>query len=123
MAVQNEFRVVVLQEPMRLYRGCHGTGRSSIEAALMSNYQAGRAPHPADLRATVLHMAVSMFEDSDVVAVQARRRPERVGTHIARVDLQPGHGVCVADTGGRGHWSVWGIPAQLADFVTDVMEV
>jgi hypothetical protein len=68
-------------------------------------------------------MAVSMFEDPDVVVMQARRRPDRVGTHIARIEMQPGHGVCVADTGGPGHWSIWGIPAQLADFVANVTAV
>lgn len=64
-----------------------------------------------------------MFADPDVVVMQARRRPDRVGTHIARIEMQPGHGVCVADTGGPGHWSIWGIPAQLADFVANVTAV
>ena len=99
MAIQSEFLVVVLEEPMTLYRGCHRPGRRALEAAMTSNYQAGRS----DLRATALHMAVSMFEDPEVVAIQARRRPDRVGTHIARIELQPGRGICVADTGGPGH--------------------
>jgi hypothetical protein len=123
VAVQTEFLVVVLQEPQTLHRGCHGAGRAALEAALTSNYQAGRTPHPADLRATALHMSVSMFEDPEVIARLVERRPDRVGTHVARVDLQPGHGVCVADTGGPGHWSVWGIPARLAECVVDVTQV
>jgi hypothetical protein len=123
MALESEFHVIVLQEPKRLYRGCHGTGRTALEASLTSNFQAGRSPHPAGRRATVLHMAVSMFEEFEVVAGLARHRPERIGTYVAQVDLRPGHGVCVASTSGPGHWSVWGIPAQLADFVTDVREV
>jgi hypothetical protein len=39
------------------------------------------------------------------------------------VDLQPGHGVCVAKTGGAGHWSIWGVPTILADFVVDVVRI
>jgi hypothetical protein len=108
---------------MTLYRACHGADRTALETALTSNYQAGRSPHPSDLKATVLFMAVSLFENRGAVSHLARRRPDRIGTHIATVELQPGHGVCIADTGSTGHWSVWGIPAQLAEFVTDVSEV
>ncbi len=115
---ESEFHVVVLQEPRRLYRGCFGPDR--IEQALTSNYENGRNPHPADLRATVLHMAVSMFEDKDLVLHLAQRRPDRVGDHVATVELQPGFGVCIADTSGPGHWSVWGRPVQLLEFVADV---
>jgi hypothetical protein len=115
---ETEFHVVVLQEPRRLYRGCFGSDR--IDEALKSNYENGRNPHPADLRATVLHMAVSLFEDKDLVLHLARRRPDRIGDHVATIDLQPGLGVCVADTSGPGHWSVWGRAAQLLEFVTDV---
>lgn len=61
--------------------------------------------------------------DQDVVARQARRRPDRVGSLPARIELQPGHGVCVADTSGPGHWLICGIPAQLASFVADVVEI
>jgi hypothetical protein len=53
----------------------------------------------------------------------ARRRPDRIGTHIATIPLEPGHGVCIADTGGPGHWSVWGVPSQLVAFVADVETV
>lgn len=119
--MQNEFRVVVLREPMTLYRGCFGTDRASRIHALSSNYEIDRRPpHPADLHATVLHMATSGFEHRDRIAHMARRRPDRIGTHIATLELQPGHGVCVADTGGPGHWSVWGIPTTLATFVTAI---
>ena len=52
---ESEFHVVVLQEPTRLYRGCFGPDR--VVEALKSNYENGRNPHPADLRATILHMA------------------------------------------------------------------
>jgi len=119
-----EFRVVVLDEPLTLYRGCHGPDRRTLERALMSNFQARREPpHPADLHATVLHMAVSMFVQRESLGRMARRRPDRIGTHIATLALEPGHGVCIADTGSAGHWSVWGAPARLMTFVTGVQTV
>ena len=61
----------------------------------------------------MLHMAVSMFEKADTVERLARCHPTRIGTHVMSLALQPGHGVCVADTSGPGHWSVCGVPTQL----------
>lgn len=119
-----EFVIQVLQEPARLYRACFGEDAAAVETGLRSNYENRRQPpHPADLHATVLHMAVSMFDRSDTVIRMARRRPDRIGTHVITVDLEPGHAVCLADTGGAGHWSVWGVPSQLLRFVTDVQAV
>ncbi len=117
---EDAFHVVVLQEPKTLHRGCSGDDPRSLMEALSSNYEMGRSPHPQDLRATVLHMAVSGFEDRDRLASLARRRPQRIGTHILTVELQPRVGVCVADTSGPGHWSIWGVPAHLAALVIDV---
>jgi hypothetical protein len=119
-----EFHVVVLGESLTLHRACHGGDRRALERALMSNFQARRdPPHPADLHATVLHMAVSMFETRENIMRMARRRPDRIGTHIATLALEPGHGFCIADTGGAGHWSVCGLPSRLTAFVIDVQTV
>lgn len=112
--------VALLKQPMTVFRGCHGRESAAVVDAMRSNYETGRPTHPADLRATVLHMAVSMFEDADVLLGLARRRPDRIGTHVARIELRPGRGVCLADTGSPGHWSVWGIPDVLASCVVDV---
>lgn len=110
-AFEREFRVVVLDEPMLVHRGCHGVDRAALVDALTSNYQAGRLPpHPAEVHASVLAMATSVFEDPATVQVLGRRRPARIGTHIATIELRPGRGVCVADTGSRGHWSGVGDP-------------
>jgi hypothetical protein len=68
-------------------------------------------------------MAVSMFEKADTIERLARRHPARIGTHVMSLALQPGYGVCVADTSGPGHWSVWGVPTQLQAFVTSVRTV
>ncbi len=71
-----------------------------------------------------IHMAVSGFEDRDGLARLARRRPERIGSHILRLDLRPGLGICCTDaTGGPGHWSIWGTPAHLRSCVVDIHRV
>ncbi|MGO9971919.1 MAG: hypothetical protein ACLP01_03630 [Solirubrobacteraceae bacterium] len=114
--------VVLLERPMTVFRGCHGAEGAALVDAMRSNYETGRPANPADLRATVLHMAVSMFEDVEALVRLARRRPDRVGTHVARVELQPGSGICLADTGSRGHWSICG-PDQLAGCVVNVTPV
>jgi hypothetical protein len=120
----NTYEVRVLQERITLHRACFGADSLSVLAGLRSNFENRRdPPHPADLHATILHMAVSMFEKADTIERLARRHPARIGTHLMSLTLQPGHGVCVADTSGPGHWSVWGVPAQLQAFVTGVRRV
>ena len=121
----SDFPIVVdaVREPVTLYRACHGEDSDSLRAAMRSNYEAGRRAHPAERRAIVMHMAVSMFEDGERLQSFARQRPDRLGTHVARIELRPGHGICVADTGSVGHWSVWGLPSQLADCIVDVIAV
>lgn len=112
----------VLFTPMRVYRGCHGEDDEAILEALKSNYEHGRNPHPKEIRASALFMSVSMFEDREEIASLARRRPKRVGSHVLELELQPDMGICVADTGWAGHWSIWGVPLELRDCVTDVSE-
>lgn len=92
-----------------------------LVAAMRSNYEAGRPPHPAERRAVATYMAVSMFEDGELLRRLALRRPDRIGTHIARVELRSRLGICIADTGSAGHWSIWGLPSHLAECVVDVV--
>ncbi len=80
---------------------------------MRSNYEADRSPHPGERQAIALYMSVSMFESPEPIERVARARPERVGSHVARVELRPGLGLCRADTSGPEHWSVWGLPRQL----------
>ena len=51
--------------PVVVYRGCRERSATALTDAMRSSYELVRKPHPADLRATVLHMAVSMFDDGD----------------------------------------------------------
>lgn len=78
-----------------------------LVAAMRSNYEAGRPPHPAERRAVAVYMAVSIFEDGELLRRLALRRPDRIGTHLARIELRPRLGICLADTGSKGHWSIW----------------
>lgn len=121
--LDSSIRVDVLERRLIVFRGCQGSDADAVRDAMRSNYEARRSPHPADLRATVLHMAVSMFEASGPLVRMARRRPDRVGTHVARLELRAELGICIADTGSVGHWSVWGTPEQLAGCVVDVEAV
>jgi hypothetical protein len=63
----SEFPIIVdaVRKPVTLYRTCHGEDADAVRAAMRSNYEAGRRPHPAERRAIVMHMAVSMFEDGE----------------------------------------------------------
>lgn len=119
------FPIVVdaVRAPVTLYRGCHGTDAAAVLACMRSNYEVGRSPHPGERRAIALYMAVSMFEDGALLQRVALRRPSRVGTHLARVELLPAQGICISDTGSAGHWSVWGLPGQLAECVLDVTAI
>jgi hypothetical protein len=118
-----DFPIVVeaVREPITLFRGCRGSLRPDLVAAMRSNYEVGRSPHPAERRAIAVYMAVSMFEDGELLRRLALRRPDRIGTHLARIELRPRLGICMADTGSDDHWSIWGLPNQLAECVIDVV--
>ena len=123
VAFPNHYDVLVLREPKTVFRACFGDDEQAVRSSFRSNFETGRAPHPADLHATIIRMAVSVFEDSEVPTRFARKNPRRIGTHVAKVGLVPGRGVCLADTSGPGHWSIWGTPEELAGMVVDVAAV
>lgn len=102
---------------MRLYRGCFSAARDEWD--MKSNYERGFKPHSLADAATVLYMAVSMFDNRDEVVDRCQRHPRRVGEYVAEVDLHPGLGVCVARVGPT-NWSVWGLPDRLTRCVTGI---
>jgi hypothetical protein len=119
MSMLRRVEVVVLEEPMRLFRIVPERKASGFEDAFRSHYELGRPPRGPEDRAAAIHMALSMFDRKDVAVALAVRVP-KLGEHIATMDLRPGVGICVAKTGGAAHWSVWGRPPQLLDCVADL---
>jgi hypothetical protein len=119
----SDFPIVIeaVRDPMTLFRGCRGSHMQDLVAAMRSNYEVGRSPHPAERRAIAVYMAVSMFENDQLLRRLALRRPDRIGTHLACIELRPRLGICIANTGSEGHWSIWGLPTQLAECVIDVV--
>lgn len=70
-------------------------------------------------RAIVIQMGLSMFERADDAAVVARRFPA-IGSLVARLVLEPGHGFCWAKTGPSGHLTVWG---RALEFVQAIVAI
>jgi hypothetical protein len=122
MSMLRRIEVRVLEEPVRLLRIVTEPASQAFEDAFRSHYELGRPPRGPEIRAAAIHVAISMFDTTDVARALAARVP-KLGGHIATVDLQPEFGICVAKTGGPAHWSVWGQPGRLASFVIDVEQV
>lgn len=103
----------VLDEELRLYRACSGPGNPAHIDSFRSHYELRRPPRGVEAWATVLYMAVSMFETAVPCWSLMERTRGRIGDHVAELRLGPGLGICVARTGGPLHWSVWGRPEVL----------
>jgi hypothetical protein len=106
-----EIRVEILDSPRVRYRICRN--RPAEHSDFRSNHDIRKPPRLAETRAAVLHMAVSMFETPGICSALIDRTGGRIGMAVAEVLLPVGHGVCVAKTGGPGHWSVWADAAVL----------
>jgi hypothetical protein len=87
-----------------------------------SNYELGSPPRKIEGSATVIHMGVSMYLNRDT-ALETAKRFEKLGDHLARVDLRSGRGFNYAFTGHRHHLTIWGDPVKLADATVDIEPV
>jgi hypothetical protein len=119
MSLSRSVEVWVVERPRRLYRVSPGLQDARFVEAFRSHYEQELEPRGPEIRATVIHMALSMFVSAEV-AVRLARRVPKLGGHVSMVRLEPGFGFCVAKTGQRGHWSVWGRPAELVGCVEAV---
>ncbi len=119
---ESEFHVVVVREPMMLYRVCHTdrVGSEPFLNDLRSNYERGRRRRHLDVHAIVIHMALSTFDDLKAARRMSHQFPHQLGEYVATLTIEPGLGVCAARTAGPRHWSIWGDPLQLRGCVDDV---
>ena len=113
--------VRVLDAEMRLYRACARSEDGVALDSFRSHYELKRPPRGPANRATVIHMALSMFEEPEPCWNLIERTRGKIGDHVAELGLTPGHGICVARTAGPLHWSVWGRPEVLHDAVAVLM--
>lgn len=119
MSLIEEVSVRVLDDEMRLYRACWSPEDPAQLDSFRSHYELQRSPRGPELRAAVIHMAVSMFEAPEPCWALSDRTRGRIGDRVVELRLLPGRGVCVAKTGGPLHWSVWGDPAMLQAVIAD----
>lgn len=113
-----------VHEPIDLFRIVKGSTRGApgVLNALRSNYERDAPPRGVERESVLIHFGLSMFVTFDAAADRATRWPA-LGTHIALVRLEPDHGFHVAETGARGHRTVWGRPLQLLACVADILPV
>jgi hypothetical protein len=121
MSLIQEVHVRVLGTPMRVYRACWGPENPAQFDSFRSHYELGRPPRGPEVRAAVIYMGISMFETAGPCWELIERTGGRIGDHVAELRLAPGHGICVAKTGGPVHWSVWGQPTVLQAAITGYM--
>ena len=117
-----DIRVRVITAEMRLYRACVAPDHPAQADSFPSHYELRTPPRGAELRAAVIHMAVSMFESADPCWSLIDRTRGRLGSHVAELRLPPGRGICVAKTGGPLHWSIWGQPSELHAAITNYVD-
>jgi len=115
--------VAPVREATVVYRIVRGADRSApaVLDSLRSHYERGAPPRGYERRLAVIHMGLSVFSTSAAGAM-ALKWP-MIGTLIAELKLEPEHGFCLADTGQRGHWTLWGRPLQLLDSIADIVHV
>lgn len=94
-----------------------------------SKFATDSPPHPLAREATVIYMALSMWDDVGIPTLKglAAANPDNP-QFAAKVTLKPkvksrATGICTADTEAPGHWSVWGVPSKLGACLVDVRPV
>ena len=101
-----------------------GADRSApaVLDSLRSHYERGAPPRGYERRLAVIHMGLSVFSTRGAAAAMALKWP-MIGMFVAELNLEPGNGLCLADTGQPGHWTLWGRPLQLLSAIADILHV
>lgn len=119
-----EFTVVEVTAPVTLFRLIHEESEDTplIHAAFRSNYELNAAPRKAEVRSAAIHMGISTVATAEVARSLAARWPA-MGPFIGRLELTPGHGFSLAETGFPGHWTVWGRPEDFEECLAEIEHV
>jgi hypothetical protein len=118
--VPKSIRVDVLTEPRTLWMLVEDPRPANREDLFRSNFVLGAPLHPGARMATVLYMALSMWDETGLATMaHVAETTPRLGAYAAEIELRPKRkgkptGICIADTEPPGHWSVWALPSQLA---------
>ena len=120
----DDLLVAPVRETTTVYRIVRGADRSApaVLDSLRSHYEHGAPPRGYERRLAVIHMGLSVFSTRAAAAAMALKWP-MIGMFVAELDLEPGNGLCLADTGQPGHWTLWGRPLQLLSSIADILHV
>ncbi len=116
--------VAPVREATAVYRIVRGADRSApaVLDSLRSHYERGAPPRGYERRLAAIHMGLSVFSTPAAAKAMALKWPV-IGMFVAELDLKPGNGFCLADTGQPGHWTLWGRPLQLLGSIADIVHV
>lgn len=101
-----------VDDPSDLFRIAKGANRGApgVLESLRCNYERDAPPRGIERESALIHFGLSMFVTFDAAAGRVHRWPA-LGSHVARVRLEPGQGFHIAQTGARVHRTVWADPA------------
>jgi hypothetical protein len=87
-----------------------------------SNFDLCREPRRAERSSAVIHMGISMYMTPSAAIETAQAFP-KLGSYVAFLRLEHGHGFNWARTGPDCHLTIWGDPVKLVEAVVDIRPV
>lgn len=105
---------------IRLYRICWTD--PPTETDMMSNQALGKRPRWPDSEALRLWAGISLFDTAERARSQAMRHPWRGRAFIAALDIPAGV-FQMERTRSRGHYTLWGEPRDILEYVRRVEPV
>lgn len=118
----DDLLIASLREVTTVHRIVRGRSGPATLSSLRSHYERDLPPRGYERRLAVIHMGLSVFSSQDAARAMALRWP-KIGRFLAEMQLEPGSGFCLADTGRPGHSTLWGRPLQLRDSIVDIVHL
>lgn len=123
-----ELRLIRLDEELEVFRltATDDPADPVFEDSFRSRYELDLPPRrntPEEGHAPLL-MGVSVFrrvEQAMETGLRVRARGRNIGDYVARLRLRPDEGFDLADTGSRGHLTIWCDSVKLAASVVDIV--